>query len=66
MDIEQRRIEVAYRIMSHLNDDEKRHGRGGLFDCGELGCCLVWSSRMRWEYRWYDLEQLPDSVLMGV
>lgn len=58
-ELEQKRDETYYKIIAAINDDKSRHGRGGLFDCGELGGCLIYWSKMRFHCMWYDLEKLP-------
>lgn len=57
------RDKFFYAVIEELNKDEDRHGRGGLFYGGELGCCLVWYSRQGlWERKWYELEYPPFAV----
>lgn len=56
--LKQERGEMFGKIIAAINEDETRHGRGGLFNCGELGCCLVFYSRMRFDCLWYELEEL--------
>lgn len=58
------RDDMFGEIIAALNDEEGRFqsGRGGLFDCGILGCCLVYQSRAGWECTWHELEKLPWEV----
>jgi hypothetical protein len=57
---------LAREICAAIHDDESRYGRGGLFDCGELGCCLMYSTKMRLAHRWYELEKPPRQIGMEV
>ncbi len=60
-ELRQRRGEMLGKIIAMLNSAGRyRSGRGGLFDCGELGCCLVWMGEDGWDREWYELEKLID------
>lgn len=61
--LEEDREEMFIKICSWLN--KNRGYRGGLFDCGALGCCYIaWNAeRSQWGSVWYILEQLPIDVL---
>jgi hypothetical protein len=53
---DEKRSDIAGKIMRELNN-QNRH-QGGLFDCGDLGFCLLqW--RTMWHCVWYEPEPLP-------
>lgn len=53
------RVKIAYDLMEYLN--EKEDHRGHVFDCEELGVVQLWFTNS-WQYQWFDLEPLPDSL----
>lgn len=54
----QARIDAYFDIVRALNKQEV--AAGGLFDCGDLGFCLIEWRRYKWEGRWFEARQLSE------
>ena len=59
-ELTEKRHNKVMEILRHLNAS-KIHGRRDLYDCGELGCVLIYWGKA-WEWEWFspNKEFLPE------
>lgn len=56
------KTELAYKVMSWLNDNyESRHGREGLFNT-PYGILELRFIKSQWHFTYHELEELPNEI----